>query len=204
MALPVVGIFVGGRGLRMGGVSKGLLVRDGRTLVERLVEACHAAAAPHRLPGLYLVGNADAYVGTPLPALADDPAGLGPMGGLRSLLRSAAAAERDAVALAVDLPYPNIELLRRLYLEQASAVAFAPREAERWQPLFARYRPGVALPALEAALAAGRTSLQEVFAGLAGGPGPVAELALSAAERLALRDWDRPSDMHGTVPDVGP
>jgi molybdenum cofactor guanylyltransferase len=204
MALPVVGIFVGGRGLRMGGVSKGLLVRDGRTLVERLVEACHAAAAPHRLADLYLVGNAAAYAHTALPVLADDPAGVGPMGGLRSLLRSAAAAGRDAVALAVDLPYPSIDLLRRLYLEQASAVAFAPREAERWQPLFARYRPTAALPALEAALAAGKTSLQEVFAGLAGGSGPVAELVLGAAERASLKDWDRPSDMDGTVPDAGP
>jgi molybdopterin-guanine dinucleotide biosynthesis protein A len=204
MSLPVVGIFVGGRGRRMGGVPKGLLVREGRTLIERLVEACQAAAAPHRLAELYLVGNAEAYAGTRLPALADDPAGVGPMGGLRSLLRSAAAAGRDAVALAVDFPYPSIELLRRLYLEEASAAALAPREVKRWQPLFARYRPAAALPALEAALAAGETSLQQVFAGLAGGPEPVIELVLSAAERQAIQDWDRPSDMDGTVPDGRP
>ena len=188
----------------MGGVSKGLLERDGRTLIERLVEACHAAAAPHRLPDLYLVGNADAYAVTRLPVLADDPAGVGPMGGLRSLLRAAGDAGRDAVALAVDLPYPSIELLRRLYLEQASAAALAPREAQRWQPLFARYRPASALPALEGALAAGNTSLQQVFTGIAGGPEPVFELVLSASERLALKDWDWPSDMDGTVPDGRP
>lgn len=188
----------------MGGLAKGLLVRDGRTLVERLVEACRAAAAPQPLPDLYLVGNAAAYGDTPLPVLADEPAGVGPMGGLRALLRAAAAAGRDAVALAVDLPYPSVALLRRLYREEADALALAPREAERWQPLFARYRPAAALPVVEAALAAGETSLQRVFEGLAGGRGRVAELVSSAAERAALEDWDRPSDMARIRPGVEP
>src|SRR5688572_1848715 len=149
MALPVVGIFVGGRGLRMGGVAKGLLLRDGRTLLERIVEACRIAAAPQRLEDVYLVGNSAAYVGTRLPELADDPAGRGPIGGLRVLLQVAANRGRDAVALAVDTPDPNAELIGRLYREQGSAAVLAPREAERWQPLFARYRPAAALPALE-------------------------------------------------------
>jgi len=198
MALPVVGIFVGGRGLRMGGVAKGLLLRDGRTLIDRMVEACQVAAAPQQLADVYLVGNAVAYVGTPLPALADDPAGRGPIGGLRVLLQAAAARGRDAVALAVDMPDPNAELIGRLYREQSGAALLAPREAERWQPLFARYRPAAVLPALEAALAAGESSLQRIFSRLVGGPELVAELVLSAGERTALRDWDRPSDMDAT------
>jgi molybdopterin-guanine dinucleotide biosynthesis protein A len=204
MRPPAVGVFVGGRGLRMGGVAKGLLMREGRTLLDRLVEACRLAAAPHQLLDLYLVGNAAAYADTPLPHLADDPAGVGPMGGLRSLLRAADGAGLDAVALAVDLAYPNVELMRRLFSEQPAALALAPREAERWQPLFARYRPAAALPVVEAALAAGKSSLQEIFAGLARGPGSVVELVLSPLERGALRDWDRPSDMAGTEPDAEP
>jgi molybdopterin-guanine dinucleotide biosynthesis protein A len=204
MTPPVVGIFVGGRGVRMGGVAKGLLVRDGRTLVDRLVEACQLAAAPQCLPHLYLVGNAAAYADIRLPHLADDPEGVGPMGGLRSLLRAAAVTGLDAVALAVDMPYPDADLIRRLWLEQNGAAALAAREAGRWQPLFARYRPAAVLPVVDAALAAGRTSLQQIFAGLAQGPDPSAELLLSAAERRALVDWDRPSDMDGTVPEPGP
>ena len=204
MRLPAVGIFVGGQGRRMGGVAKGLLSYQGRTLVERVLDACRSADSAETPSPVFLIGNAEAYSATQIAVLGDEPAGRGPMGGLRALLLEAQGLGLDAVALAVDLPYVHADLVRRLYREEPEAAALAPREAERWQPLFARYRPDLVLPVLDAALARGQTSLQAIFAGLAGRGAPVAELALSPSERQALRDWDWPSDMDGTVPGVEP
>ena len=206
MSPLVVGIFVGGQGRRMGGVPKGLLIHEGRPLVERLAGACRAAAAPTELAHLYLVGAASAYAATGLPNLSDDPPGLGPIGGLRALLLRARDAGADAVAIAVDLPYLGAALVRRLYSEQPGAALLAPREGGRWQPLMARYRPEVVLPAVDAALAADRRSLQSVFeileARAAGGV--VSALPLKPDEQLELRDWDRPSDMTASVPQREP
>jgi molybdopterin-guanine dinucleotide biosynthesis protein A len=198
---PAVGIFVGGDGRRMGGVAKGWLRHQGQPLIERLLDACRAAALPGEPSAVYLVGNASAYRQTRVPALPDDPAGVGPMGGLRALLLEASRIDSDAVALAVDLPYVNAALIQRLYLEEPEAAALAPRQENRWQPLFARYRPTALLPVVDAALAGGHRSLQTLFANLAGQGARTAELVLSADEQRALHDWDRPSDMDGGVPD---
>jgi molybdopterin-guanine dinucleotide biosynthesis protein A len=197
---PAVGIFVGGQGTRMGGVAKGWLTHQGRPLIERLLDACRAAALPDELSAVYLIGNVSAYVQTRVAALPDDPAGVGPMGGLRALLLEASRIGRDAVALAVDLPYVDAALIRRLYEEEPEAIALAPRQENRWQPLFARYRPAALLPVIDAALTAGHSSLQILFADLARLSAHTPELVLSAAEELALRDWDRPSDMDGIFP----
>lgn len=202
--LPIVGILVGGQGRRMGGIAKGLLEYQGRPLVERLVAACRLAVAPHEPPPTYLIGNADAYVATRLPALADDPIGRGPIGGLRALLVEAERSRRDAIALAVDLPYVSAGLVRRLFFEHAGAAALAPREAGRWQPLFARYRAQPVLAAIDVALGSGRTSLQSIFDILDARADRRVELALSDAEKRSLRDWDRPSDMDGSVPSEEP
>lgn len=198
--LPVVGILVGGQGRRMGGIAKGLLTHEGRPLVERLVAESQQATAPEGPSPVFLIGNAGAYVATRLPLLPDDPMGQGPIGGLRALLLEAERMRRDAIALAVDLPYVTADLIRRLCFERPGVAALAPREAGRWQPLFARYRPAPALAALEAALASGRTSLQSIFDGIGVGPDRCVELELTPEERERLRDWDRPSDMDGSVP----
>src|SRR5262245_39426599 len=163
MAWPVVGVFVGGQGRRMGGVAKGLLVYDGSTLIEHVLGACRSAAAPDRLEHLYLVGNAAPYAASGVPALMDAPAGMGPIGGLRALLLQAHVLGVEAIAIAVDLPYVGADLVRRLCLAQAGVAAFAPRQAGRWQPLFARYQPAAVLPALEEALATGQSALQSIF-----------------------------------------
>ncbi|HKO93955.1 MAG TPA: NTP transferase domain-containing protein, partial [Polyangiaceae bacterium] len=90
-ALAAVGIFVGGRGLRMGGVAKANLLVGGRPILERTVEQCHAAA--RAIEGetaalqLWLVGNSAAYPAPGMLRVADDPAGVGPIGGLRAFLR---------------------------------------------------------------------------------------------------------------------
>ncbi len=70
MTRSVVGVFVGGRGERLGGVDKGLLrVPDGSTtLIERARDVIRAA-----LPSsdLVLVGSSGAYAHLGLVALAE-------------------------------------------------------------------------------------------------------------------------------------
>ena len=85
MSAPLVGIFVGGKGRRMGGVAKGLLTAPGgtATLVARLARVVREAFGE---VDLVLVGSADAYAAQGLPSLADDPPGVGPIGGLSALL----------------------------------------------------------------------------------------------------------------------
>jgi len=186
----VIGIFVGGQSTRMAGRPKGLLPApgSGEPLLGRALRLCAETlpAAPR-----FLVGDARAYGDFGCVALADDPVGIGPLGGLRALLLEASRlGKAHVIALSCDLPRFSAGLLARLAVEQPLAEALAPREGERWQPFFARYAsPRAALAAAEA-LAAGDRSLQRVLARLA-----TRELELCASERAELRDWDRPEDI---------
>lgn len=190
----VVGILVGGQGRRMGGFPKGKLEVDGTPLVRRVVDASRQAGLEVFGVELevVLVGDSEAYPMEGVVRIADEPAGVGPLGGLRALLRHASARGRPVVALAVDLPYVSAPVIARLLREQPGLAAFAPRSADRWEPLFARYQSAVVLEVVESLVEAGRRSLQRVFHELGSAAG---ELSLSQPERRSLVDWDCPEDM---------
>jgi molybdopterin-guanine dinucleotide biosynthesis protein A len=172
----------------MGGVAKGLLTHEGQSLVERLVARCRSVAPD--VP-IFLVGDAAAYGAFGLQTIADQPRGIGPLGGLHALLDSAAQSGDDAaIALACDLPYVTRDWLRRLFEESPEALALAPYADERWYPLCARYGVG-ALSAVRATLNESRHSLQRVFAQLGDG---AHAMALSETELAQLSDWDTPED----------
>ncbi len=198
---PIIfGVFVGGRGLRMGGVAKAnLRVGDGRTILERTLECCARASSALGAPApVWLVGESSAYAAHQLQCISDEPAGVGPIGGLRAFLRALPAASAGVV-LAGDLPLLSPALLVRLQRETLEAAALAPRDAEgRWQPLFARYRAARVLPQIDAALAAGKTSLQHLLTSLGA---EACVLSLSEAEQRSLHDWDRPGDMNTGCPE---
>jgi molybdopterin-guanine dinucleotide biosynthesis protein A len=185
----VIGIFVGGRGSRLGGVAKGNLgLGGGETVLERLVTRARDAlpATP-----IVLVGAASAYESLGLPALADDPPGIGPLGGLRALLAQASADGRThALALACDLPYLEAPLIARLGVDAPDADFLAPREGELWETLVARYATAV-LPVVDDTIAAGERALQRVAQRLGD---RAVELTLGTRERAELRDWDTPED----------
>ena len=184
----ILGIFIGGRSTRMGGQPKGLLPAPdgGQPLVVRL-------AGLARQLGMepVLVGDAAAYtVLLPeLRVLHDHPEGIGPLGGLLSLLE--AAAPGPVLAVACDMPYVSRELLARLVNAETAAPVLAARTGERWQPLCARYDAGALCVPLAAALAHGIRSFQRLFETLA-----VEELVLDEVERAQLVDWDTPEDLH--------
>src|SRR5262245_17154452 len=117
-----IGLFVGGRGLRMGGVAKGLLtLPDGETVIGRLLRVC-AQALPGSTP--VLVGEAAAYAALGLRAIADAPSGVGPLGGLRALLADARQdGHAAALVLACDMPHVSAELVQRLAHERPDALA---------------------------------------------------------------------------------
>jgi molybdopterin-guanine dinucleotide biosynthesis protein A len=181
---PIAGLFVGGAGLRMGGAAKGLLqAPGGGTLVERWVDLL----APRGIEVVF-VGERPEYAALGLEVLVDEPAGIGPLGGLVALLRRAGAA--PALAFACDMPFVSAAIVERLVTASPGAAVLAPRRGDRWEPLCARYDPSRVLP-VAAARAAGRDhSLQRVL-DAAGSEA----LDLTPGEAEQLHDWDSPGDI---------
>lgn len=179
----------------MGGRPKGLLRGpDGRTLVERLL----AVGAALDLETV-LVGEASAYasVAGSTPALADRGTGLGPLGGLASLL--AFAGERRALALSCDLPFVEAGDVRALLDHPSKAAVLAGRAADDapFEPFFARYDPPRVMPELEARIAAQDLSLQRLLRA-------VDAEAHRPSSMRALADWDTPDDVARAFDDPEP
>jgi molybdopterin-guanine dinucleotide biosynthesis protein A len=187
-APPVVaGIFVGGTSSRMGGRPKGLLLAPGdpdgagETIVarwRRMFDALGVASV--------LVGERTAYAGLGMDGIDDDPAGIGPLGGLVALLKRARGG--SAIVVACDMPYVSLRLLTKL-ASHPSAGAVAARRGNVWEPLFARYTGPRALEIAERNVGAARHGLYAVLDALGADA-----LPLSADDWLELRDWDTPGD----------
>jgi molybdopterin-guanine dinucleotide biosynthesis protein A len=179
----VAGIFVGGAGKRMGGRAKGLLAAPGGgTLVSRWLSVLREL----RVDEVMLVGRHEAYESVGLESIADDPPGIGPLGGLAGLLERAGRAQ--ALALACDMPFVSAALVARL-LASPEAAAIAPRREGRWEPLCARYDPARVLPIVRRRIAAGQRSLQPLL-----DDAGAIELPPEAGDAAELEDWDTPDD----------
>jgi molybdopterin-guanine dinucleotide biosynthesis protein A len=188
----VFGILVGGAGSRMGGAAKGLLrAPQGGTVLDRLIALCHVVAPDSPI---VLLGSHRAYADVPLATLADAPAGVGPLGGVRALLLEAARLDCRAVVLGCDLPYLSAALLSRLVYEhpvgEATARAVSVRIDGYWTPVFAHYASRDALVAVDAMLARGQHSMARLLDDLG-----ATALSLTEPELDELRDWDTPEDM---------
>lgn len=181
----------------MCGAPKGLLpAPDGHaSLVARLL-----AILGEVLPGspVYLLGQHSAYAALGVSQLADAPAGIGPLGGLRALLFEAERLGRDQVLLlACDWPYLSQGLIEKLACHAPSRAAVAPRRDGHWEPLAARFLTVPTLACVERALAEQRHSVQRLFDALGD---QAEELPLSPAERALLVDWDTPEDVQPKSP----
>ena len=208
----VLGVFVGGKSARMGR-PKGLLPAPagdpwaGVPLVRRAIELGRACGRMGGRIGGRIGGSVDGRIGgsvdgievvlvgdaSPYRALrlgvrevADEPAGIGPVGGLCALLSIADV----AVALACDMPFVQLEDLDALFSRPSAAPVLAPRRAEDapWEPLLARYDAARVLPAVRASIAAGERGFQRLFARL-----DVERFVPSTPH--ALDDWDEPADV---------
>jgi molybdopterin-guanine dinucleotide biosynthesis protein A len=184
----VAGVFVGGAGVRMGGLAKGLLRGpDGSSLIERWTGILGELGIP-----VVLVGEGAAYEGLGLPMLKDEPPGVGPLGGLVALLRHAGTGR--ALAFACDMPFVSRGLVGRLLAAPADAPIVAPRRDARWEPLCARYEASRVLALAVARAASPHRSLQRLLA-----EAGAAALPLLPHEDAELRDWDSPADVRSSA-----
>lgn len=181
-----VGILVGGKGSRLGGVAKGMLrLSDGTTLVERLALQVRVVApdAP-----LYLLGNRPEYRELSFARLPDDPSEVGPIGGLHALLKQPFD---EVLLLGGDLPHVTASLIGRLLaVELTTAVAMKSGAPPRWEPMLSRYAVTKALPVVQEQLRGGALGLFTLLDRLG-----ASALEVSEAEAPQLLDWDRPEDI---------
>jgi molybdopterin-guanine dinucleotide biosynthesis protein A len=177
----VAGVFVGGAGRRMGGRAKGMLpAPGGGTLVQRWLRVLREAGVAR----VVLVGRRDEYRAVGLETLDDEPAGVGPIGGLAALLRH--AGDAPALGVACDMPFVTTDAIVRLLSAPDAAVVAARRDG-RWEPLCARYDGARVLPAARRRIAEGRLSLQPLLTECG-----AVDVALAKEE---LHDWDTPEDV---------
>jgi molybdopterin-guanine dinucleotide biosynthesis protein A len=187
----LVGVFVGGRAIRFGGLAKGLLRAPdtNEPLVSRLARISREAILDS---DFVLVGDARDYSNLGYASIADDPKGVGPLGALIALLAHAERVGRDAIVLAADMPFVSPELITRLAEHAPGSAAVAPRVDGIWHPLFARYDSERALVAARVTLAQGKRALHGVLSQLGAS---ATELPLTADEAALLADWDTPEDV---------
>lgn len=129
-------ILAGGIGKRLG-TNKALLEIEGKTILDRIMEKILEV-----FPSVLLVVKDE---GSPLSGdygprvkvVADSLPGKGPLGGIYTALEHSAAPY--VFVMACDMPYPNLELVRRLLSEAPGREAVVPRRGSYIEPLFAVY-----------------------------------------------------------------
>jgi len=143
-------ILAGGRGSRMGGISKADLVVGGERLLDGVLRAASSAAR------IVVVGD------TPVPpgvlVTREDPPGTGPAAGLVAGLAAITDPSPWTLVLACDLPFLDAGTLQHLIARRDPtriATAFRSSHDGLPEPLCAIYEPA-ALAGLEAFVAGGR------------------------------------------------
>lgn len=149
-------LVAGGRGARLGGLSKGLLTLDGESLAARAV-----AVFRRVFPEIVLVANdPEPYASLGVRTVRDRIPGKGAPGGLDAAL--AAASTPWVFTAGCDMPFLGEAAIRFLASRRApGALAVVPVWNAIPQPLHAFWSTA-ALPLVEALLAAGDPSLQAV------------------------------------------
>jgi molybdopterin-guanine dinucleotide biosynthesis protein A len=157
----VAAIVAGGQATRLGGQPKGLLVIEGRRIVDRQLEVLRAV-----FDRVFLVANDPApWADLGLTIVADRGPGAGPLAGLDAALAALAADEPAVVCVAGDMPFLDVRALALLRDHAPAAEAVAPLVAGRADPLFARYARSCAAP-IARALAEGRFKAVDLLASL--------------------------------------
>ena len=152
-------VLAGGRSRRMG-VAKVSLVLDGRTLLQRTVDALSAVAdeiVVARAPGQRLPPLQSPR---PMRTVQDAVAGEGPLVGIAAGLRAALAPV--TLLVACDMPFLRPQLLRLLAERAEAGERFViPLREGRPQPLCSALRRE-ALPVVQARLDAGERAVMAV------------------------------------------
>lgn len=173
---PLAGaILAGGRSSRMGRPKEGVLLADGRPMIEHV-----AGALAPLVPRIAILGDSG---GWPVPEgmiqLRDHFPGAGPLAGIDALLQSGIAVRYLVVSC--DQPLLRAETLRRLLAASgASAAFFRARSGEELDPL------PVLLPASLAA------DVRRALESAAGRPPGLRALLRPQAQWIPLPDGEVP------------
>jgi molybdopterin-guanine dinucleotide biosynthesis protein A len=151
-------IQAGGESKRMG-QDKGLMPFLGRPLIQRVIERVRPLADEI----LVTTNHPESYAFLNLPMFKDVVPGRGALGGLYTALKVAAHPLVGVVAC--DMPFVSPELLsaERDLLIQSGADAVVPRNPGGLEPFHSIYRRETCLPAIEAALEAGKWRVDAWF-----------------------------------------
>jgi molybdopterin-guanine dinucleotide biosynthesis protein A len=126
-------VLAGGRGRRMGGAVKPLLTVEGRTILDRLIEALTPVCAE-----ILVSVAAPGQLTTDLRCVVDEDPGAGPLAGIAAGL--AAAGRRWLVVVGGDMPDVRTEVVASLLARAAPGVdAVAARIGGFPEPLCAVY-----------------------------------------------------------------
>jgi molybdopterin-guanine dinucleotide biosynthesis protein A len=150
-------VLAGGRGRRMGGLDKGLMLFHGRPLVAYSIDALKAVA-DHVLVSANRHVDAYAELGYPVIADADDQFD-GPLAGLLSAMQNAKTSY--VLSVPCDCPLIRGELLGRLYttLRAQKAEVCVAHDGERVHPVIMIVQRSLA-PSLADYLAAGERKVE--------------------------------------------
>lgn len=190
-------ILAGGKGRRLGGVAKGLLVLEGRPVLERLLEL-----APRVGEVLLVTPDPAPYAAFAVRTVTDERPGLGAPGGLCAALT--AARGPWVLVVACDMPFvaaAAVEVLAAARDASCDAVLF--EVGGRRQPLLALYRSRLAatfvshLPAVHLPVGPPRRapSLEGLLAGVRTRTLPEAALRAVDARLLSVEGLNTPDDL---------
>lgn len=179
-------ILAGGESRRMGAPKEGVLLSDGRAMVEHVIEALAAVCSC-----VVMVGECRGYrrgVARGLIYLPDLRPGMGPVAGFEALLHS--GLDRAYLVLACDQPFVTPALLRRLLEgDPAQPRCFREEAGTGFHP-FPCYLPASWLPRVREALEGGRLSMRELI-----GVGRLEWPPVTTEEAVLLRSVNRPADV---------
>jgi molybdopterin-guanine dinucleotide biosynthesis protein A len=147
-------ILAGGRGRRLGGVAKGLILVDGKSIIARVA----AMLAPFVEEIIVISSDTQSYQFLELPIFPDDETDRGPLQGIVTALQRAASDR--VMVVPCDMPYITERAIRTLLSYTPDADAVVPLSAKGWEPLFAVYSR-VCLPAALEVLNSGRRRVIE-------------------------------------------
>jgi molybdopterin-guanine dinucleotide biosynthesis protein A len=151
-------ILAGGRGKRLGGVDKGLVLIGGEPIVARQLRAL----APLCEERLIVAAHPERYQDFDVRQVVDLHPGAGPLAGLEAAL--AASPTEQLLVFACDLPFLDAALVTALR-DAPPADAVVARLANKAQPLAARYARSI-LPRVQRRLQRDKLRLLDLVAEL--------------------------------------
>lgn len=196
-------ILAGGRATRYGGAPKGLEVVGGQRIIDRVATALRACTGD-----LILVANDPAAAGwmPGVRVVADIIPDAGSLGGIHAALTHA---RRAVIAVAWDMPFVPVELLRALVAEGEHADVVVPESGSRRgvEPLCAYYGPAC-VPAIERRLEAGDKRVIGFYDDVRVVHLPAAEVAAFGDPGVMFLNVNSPdelgqAELHVATPDAG-